>query len=109
MLKNQNLFFSGNYTKDVVRGKNYNAIFLDTYNLAINHVINFDTPQTYDDYIHRIGRTGRGGKSGSAFTFIPARDQRVVLNNNPRRSFKKPARMEGRNTGKNHHSARNAK
>ena len=41
--QNQNLFFSGNYTKDVVRGKNYNAIFLDTYNLAINHVINFDT------------------------------------------------------------------
>ena len=75
----------------------------------VSHVINFDTPQTYDDYIHRIGRTGRGGKSGSAFTFIPARDQRVILNNNPRRSFKKPARMEGRNTGKNHHSARNAK
>ena len=41
--QNQNLFFSGNYTKDVVRGKNYNAIFLDTYSLAINHVINFDT------------------------------------------------------------------
>ena len=41
--QNQNLFFSGNYTKDVVCGKNYNAIFLDTYSLAINHVINFDT------------------------------------------------------------------
>ena len=41
--QNQNLFFSGNYTKDIVRGKNYNAIFLDTYSLAINHVINFDT------------------------------------------------------------------
>lgn len=36
----------------------------------VSHVINFDTPQTYDDYVHRIGRTGRGGKSGSALTFI---------------------------------------
>ena len=36
----------------------------------VTHVINFDLPQSYDDYIHRIGRTGRGGKSGSAFTFV---------------------------------------
>jgi ATP-dependent RNA helicase RhlE len=36
----------------------------------INQVINFDTPQTYDDYIHRIGRTGRAGKKGYAFTFV---------------------------------------
>ena len=36
----------------------------------VSHVINFDTPTTYDDYVHRIGRTGRGGKSGTAFTFI---------------------------------------
>ena len=36
----------------------------------VSHVINFDTPQTYDDYIHRIGRTGRGGASGHAHTFI---------------------------------------
>lgn len=39
----------------------------------VSHVINFDTPQTYDDYIHRIGRTGRGGKSGKALTFIDRR------------------------------------
>ena len=39
----------------------------------VSHVINFDTPQTYDDYIHRIGRTGRGGASGRAHTFIDAR------------------------------------
>ena len=39
----------------------------------VSHVINFDTPQTYDDYIHRIGRTGRAGASGKAFTFIEAR------------------------------------
>jgi superfamily II DNA/RNA helicase len=39
----------------------------------VSHVINFDTPQTYEDYIHRIGRTGRGGASGHALTFIDAR------------------------------------
>lgn len=37
---------------------------------GITHVINFDTPQTYDDYIHRIGRTGRGSQKGIALTFI---------------------------------------
>lgn len=39
----------------------------------VSHVINFDTPQTYEDYVHRIGRTGRGGASGNALTFIDAR------------------------------------
>jgi superfamily II DNA/RNA helicase len=39
----------------------------------VTHVINFDTPQTYEDYIHRIGRTGRGGASGRAHTFIDRR------------------------------------
>jgi len=39
----------------------------------VSHVINFDTPQNYEDYIHRIGRTGRGGASGHAHTFIEAR------------------------------------
>lgn len=36
----------------------------------ISHVINYDLPSTYDDYIHRIGRTGRGDKCGKALTFI---------------------------------------
>jgi len=39
----------------------------------VTHVINFDTPQTYEDYVHRIGRTGRGGASGKAHTFIEQR------------------------------------
>jgi ATP-dependent RNA helicase RhlE len=39
----------------------------------VSHVINFDTPQTYEDYVHRIGRTGRGGASGKAHTFIDPR------------------------------------
>src|SRR5262245_9124612 len=36
----------------------------------ITHVINYSTPQTYDDYVHRIGRTGRAGKIGYALTFV---------------------------------------
>src|SRR3989344_2396003 len=36
----------------------------------ISRVINYDIPQTYDDYVHRIGRTGRGDKQGKALTFI---------------------------------------
>lgn len=36
----------------------------------ITHVINYDLPENYDDYIHRIGRTGRANKKGSAITFI---------------------------------------
>ncbi len=39
----------------------------------VTHVINFDTPKTYEDYVHRIGRTGRGGASGRAHTFIDTR------------------------------------
>ncbi len=36
----------------------------------VSHVINFDMPQTHEDYIHRIGRTGRADKIGQAITFI---------------------------------------
>jgi superfamily II DNA/RNA helicase len=36
----------------------------------ISHVINYTVPNTYDDYCHRIGRTGRGDKSGKALTFV---------------------------------------
>lgn len=36
----------------------------------VSHVINFDMPQTYEDYIHRIGRTGRANKAGKAITFV---------------------------------------
>lgn len=39
----------------------------------VSHVINYDTPQSYDDYVHRIGRTGRGGKHGTALTFVKKR------------------------------------
>lgn len=36
----------------------------------VSHVINFDVPATFDEYIHRIGRTGRWNKKGKALTFI---------------------------------------
>ena len=37
----------------------------------VTHVINFDLPESYEDYIHRIGRTGRADKTGIALTLIP--------------------------------------
>ncbi len=39
---------------------------------AVSHVINYDAPSTYEDYVHRIGRTGRADKTGKALTFIGA-------------------------------------
>jgi ATP-dependent RNA helicase RhlE len=36
----------------------------------VSHVINYDEPENYETYIHRIGRTGRGGKVGFALTFV---------------------------------------
>jgi len=36
----------------------------------VTHVINFDLPESYSDYIHRIGRTGRADKTGVALTFV---------------------------------------
>ena len=37
----------------------------------VSHVINYDLPVTFEDYVHRIGRTGRGSKKGMALTFVP--------------------------------------
>lgn len=36
----------------------------------ISHVINYTTPQSYEDYVHRVGRAGRAGKIGYALTFV---------------------------------------
>jgi superfamily II DNA/RNA helicase len=36
----------------------------------VSHVINYDIPTTYEDYVHRIGRTGRAEKRGKALTFV---------------------------------------
>ncbi len=37
---------------------------------GVSHVINYDVPSTYEDYIHRIGRTGRADQKGKALTFV---------------------------------------
>nr|WP_024965427.1 ATP-dependent RNA helicase SrmB [Pantoea sp. IMH] len=40
----------------------------------VSHVFNFDLPRTSDTYLHRIGRTGRAGKKGTAISFVEAHD-----------------------------------
>ena len=42
---------------------------------ALGHVINFDVPLAAEDYIHRIGRTGRAEATGEAFTFVSPQEQ----------------------------------
>jgi len=37
---------------------------------SISHIVNFDIPQSSDDYVHRVGRTGRMGREGIAYTFV---------------------------------------
>lgn len=59
------------FKEDVVRimvATDVAARGLDITN--ITHVINYDIPMTYEDYIHRIGRTGRANNPGTALTFI---------------------------------------
>ena len=41
----------------------------------VSHVINFEVPMQYDDYIHRIGRTGRAFRTGKAITFVNDAEQ----------------------------------
>jgi len=45
---------------------------------GISHVINFDLPKQAEDYVHRIGRTGRGGASGIAISFASNRDAQLL-------------------------------
>lgn len=47
---------------------------------GISHVFNFDAPMHPDDYVHRIGRTGRAGAKGKAFTFVSRSDAEAVDN-----------------------------
>ncbi|MCC7195908.1 MAG: DEAD/DEAH box helicase [Gemmatimonadaceae bacterium] len=44
----------------------------------ITHVVNYDVPQQAEDYVHRIGRTGRAAKTGNAFTFMSADEIAMV-------------------------------
>ena len=47
---------------------------------GVSHVFNFDTPWHPDDYVHRIGRTGRAGAKGRAFTFVAPEDAEAIEN-----------------------------
>jgi superfamily II DNA/RNA helicase len=47
---------------------------------GVSHVFNYDAPWHPDDYVHRIGRTGRAGASGKAFTFITDEDAEALAN-----------------------------
>ena len=75
----------------------------------IQHVINYDLPQVPEDYIHRVGRTGRAGKEGSALTFITPNDRSMwnsinrminpnfqVLKSNQKRNFKRQKGLKNR-------------
>jgi ATP-dependent RNA helicase RhlE len=42
---------------------------------ALGHVVNFDVPPAADDYIHRVGRTGRAEMTGDAFTFVAPNEE----------------------------------
>jgi superfamily II DNA/RNA helicase len=45
---------------------------------AVSHIFNFDVPHHPDDYVHRIGRTGRAGLSGTAITIVAPIDGKAV-------------------------------
>ena len=47
---------------------------------GVSHVFNYDTPWHPDDYVHRIGRTGRAGATGRAFTLVAPEDAEAIAN-----------------------------
>jgi superfamily II DNA/RNA helicase len=47
---------------------------------GVSHVFNFDAPWHPDDYVHRIGRTGRAGATGTAYTFVTPEDAEAIDN-----------------------------
>ena len=47
---------------------------------GVSHVFNYDAPWHPDDYVHRIGRTGRAGASGVAYTFVTEADAEAIDN-----------------------------
>lgn len=47
---------------------------------GVSHVFNFDAPWHPDDYVHRIGRTGRGGATGVAYTLVTPDDAENIAN-----------------------------
>ncbi|CAD2088933.1 RNA helicase, putative [Plasmodium vinckei lentum] len=70
-----NLFRNGE--KDVLVGTDVASKGLDFP--SIEHVINYDMPKDIENYVHRIGRTGRCGKTGIATTFINKNQEEAIL------------------------------
>merc|ERR1712139_468995 len=64
-------------TKDVLIGTDVASKGLDFP--AIQHVINFDMPKEVENYVHRIGRTGRCGRTGVATTFVNKNQDETIL------------------------------
>ena len=55
---------------------------------GISHIINLDIPQFCDDYVHRVGRTGRMGREGVAYTFVsPEEGSELTPDRNPDQPF----------------------
>ena len=44
----------------------------------VTYVINFDCPKIFEDYVHRIGRTGRAGNTGTAVSFVVTEDDKKL-------------------------------
>ncbi len=55
---------------------------------AVSHVFNYDVPMNPDDYVHRIGRTGRAGQSGRAWMLATKEDEKFLIN--VEKTIKKP-------------------
>jgi len=55
------------------------------------HVVNYDIPYDTESYIHRIGRTGRAGRTGDAILFIAPRERKLLSNieEQPNKKLKK--------------------
>jgi superfamily II DNA/RNA helicase len=74
--------------------------------LTISHIINFDLPRTAEDYVHRIGRTGRAGNKGIAFSFVAAQDRSLVKKieqfTGQKITHHSIAGLEAKNEGKDH-------
>ena len=73
-LKNYEAFKSG--TQRVLISSNITARGIDIQ--QVSTVINFDIPKSTDTYLHRIGRSGRWGRKGTAINFITRRDYRLL-------------------------------
>jgi superfamily II DNA/RNA helicase len=66
---------------------------------GVSHVVNYDVPWHPDDYVHRIGRTGRAGATGKAFTLMTPADAEAVANIEKLTSTKIERTSKPANTG----------